>query len=114
MRPDELYIRDILEAVEAIEDIVRGLQFEQFAESRRNRSAVLHEITVIGEAAGRVSVELREQYPHVPWRYMSDTRNVIVHGYFGLEWPRIWQTVTRNIPPLKFQMQQIIANEFSG
>jgi len=114
MRPDELYVRDILEAVEAIEDIVQGVQFEQFVASRRDRSAVLHEVTIIGEAAGRISGELRERYPDVPWRDMSDTRNVIVHGYFGVEWPRIWQTVTRNVPPLKAQMQEIIVKEFSS
>ena len=112
MRLEELYLHDILEAVEAIGEIVDELNYERFVASRRDRSAVLHELMIIGESAAHISVELRARYPHVSWTEMSGARNVIVHGYFGLDWERIWQTITHNVPPLREQITAILEAEF--
>jgi hypothetical protein len=43
-------------------------------------------LTVIGEAISRLSVELRERHPEVPWRQIIAVRHRIVHAYFDLDW----------------------------
>lgn len=112
MCPEELYLRDIMDAAEAINDVVRDLDFESFVGSRRDRSSVLHELTVIGESAAHIPPSMRQRYPEVAWTEMVGSRNVIVHGYFALDWERIWQTILRNVPPLKEQIAAILLAEF--
>ncbi len=45
--------------------------------------AVLHELVIIGEAANKLSDDLKAQYPEIPWRDIVDFRNVLAHHYWG-------------------------------
>jgi uncharacterized protein with HEPN domain len=51
MRPERLYLQDILEAVDNIAFHLGKRSKEEFLGDRTARAAVLHELTVIGEAA---------------------------------------------------------------
>jgi uncharacterized protein with HEPN domain len=113
MRPEEAYLRDIVDAADSIESFLIGVDFETFALTRVLRSAVLHELMTIGEACARLPPDLRENYPDVPWREIIGFRNVIVHGYFGLKWDLVWQTTTRNVPVLRSQILAILESECS-
>jgi uncharacterized protein with HEPN domain len=57
-------------------------------------AAVLHHLTVIGEAINRFSVELRERHPEVRWRQILAVRHRIVHAYFDLDWQILWDAAT--------------------
>lgn len=57
-RSEELFLRDILEACDAIQMDTVGLSLDTFSHVRVVRSAALHELTVIGEAASKLSPEL--------------------------------------------------------
>jgi len=59
---------------------------------------VLHCLTIIGEAAGRISDEATAELPDLPWRKMKNLRNVIVHEYEGLNLPKIWEIITIQLP----------------
>ena len=73
---------------------------------------MLHELTVIGEAAARIPVTMRERFPSVPWSDIVAFRNLIVHEYFGLSWPLVWDTATREVPDLKREIVAILRSEF--
>jgi uncharacterized protein with HEPN domain len=111
MRPDRLFLSDIVEAAGAIEDHIRGRDEESLLTDRTARAAVLHELTVIGEAASRVSSETRERHPEIPWTEIVAFRNVVIHEYFGLSWPIIWVTATEEVPDLRAKVQAILASE---
>lgn len=112
MRHDLLYLRDILEATESIIVASADLTAERFATDRISRGSPLYEFIVIGEAASKLSADLRERYPAVPWRDIIGLRNVVAHGYFALQWERIWLTITDRVPVLREQIAAIIAAEF--
>ena len=76
-------------------------------------AAVLHHLTVIGEAISRLSVDLRERHPHVPWRQIIAVRHRIVHAYFDLDWQILWDAATIDIPELRRQVREILTTEFS-
>lgn len=59
MRTDALYLADILEAAGAIAEFVGGMPAQSFIASRLVRSAVLQQLTVIGEAAARLSPDFK-------------------------------------------------------
>ena len=68
---------------------------------------------MIGEAISRLSVELRERHPEVPWRQIIAVRHRIVHAYFDLDWQILWDAAIGDIPELRRQVLNILTTEFS-
>jgi uncharacterized protein with HEPN domain len=62
--------------------------------------AVIRCLTVIGEAANRVSEETTLELPEVEWSEAIGLRNVLVHDYRGIDMARIWTIVEEDLPPL--------------
>ena len=113
MRRERLYLADIISAAESLARITAVLEFEAFLASDVIQSAVLQKLTVLGEAAARISPELRSRHPHVPWADIKAFRNVIVHNYFGVDWKDVWTTATVDVPLLRAQVAEVIKAEFS-
>lgn len=112
MRPDALYLRDMIEAADSIIASTRDVTFEQFATQRSLRGTPLYEFIVIGEAASKLSADLRARHPSVPWADIIAFRNVVAHGYFALQWERVWLTIVHRVPILRAQIAAIVAAEF--
>ena len=66
MRHDASYRKDIISARRKIEAIVEGTSEAAFHQDDVLPAAILHHLTVIGEAVSRLSVEMRERHPEVP------------------------------------------------
>jgi uncharacterized protein with HEPN domain len=54
MPRDVEYLREILEAIDSIQDVLSFADFDRLMQTRYLRSAILHELTVIGEACARL------------------------------------------------------------
>lgn len=67
MRRDPAFLQDIIDAADAIAEIVGDLKLDALMGAAVPQAAVLHHLTVIGEAANRLSSELRERHSDVPW-----------------------------------------------
>ncbi len=78
-----LYFTDILESIEKIEEYVRGIDENDFFSNHEKQDAVIRRIEIIGEATKNIPIEIRQNYPNVPWRKMIGMRNIVVHEYFG-------------------------------
>ena len=111
MRRDLQFLEDINEAAAAIERFVASSSGDSFSSDEVLRSAVLHKLTVIGEAAARVTAGLRERHPEVPWSDVVGFRNIVVHAYFALEWSIVWATATEEVPELRRQIARILELE---
>ena len=112
MRPDRLYLLDIIEAADRVQVHIARQDRETFLADITRQSAVLHELTVIGEAAGRLSEALRRAYPATPWSKVVAFRNLVVHEYFGLNWEIVWNTATELVPELRRQVASVLQAEF--
>ncbi len=112
MRRDRLFLEDILAATDATAEFTQGHSVESFRENRLVRSAVLHQLTVIGEAVAHLPPELRERYPKVPWADIKGFRNIIVHHYFGIDWEEVWRSATVRVAVLRSQIAEILLIEF--
>jgi uncharacterized protein with HEPN domain len=113
MRPERLYLQDILDAADNISFHIAGRSAEHFLGDRTVRAAVLHELTVIGEAAARLSQDFRERHSEVPWMKIVAFRNLVVHEYFGLDWPIVWNTATTLVPQLRHQVAAVARGRVS-
>ena len=109
MRPDYLYLLDIVAAADSIERFLSDFDEDtSFLVDELHQSAVLQKLIVIGEAAARISPETREKHDSVPWLDIIGFRNIAVHAYFSVDWGIVWTTATRAVPTLREQIGAII------
>lgn len=78
-RQMEDYLRDILDAVAAIEQFTSGIQFEAFSQNLEKVFAVSKAIEIIGEAVKRIPDSVRSQYPDIPWRDIAGMPDKLIH-----------------------------------
>jgi uncharacterized protein with HEPN domain len=90
-----------------IEKSKLNLTLEQFEEDSLIVDATLRNLEVLGEAAGKVSIELKNAFPTIPWRQMSDLRNVVIHEYFGVDLTTIWQIIKIELPKVMKAVKNI-------
>ncbi len=84
------------------------------ADLNTNRMLVLSlvkSVEILGEAASKVSEELRNDYPDLPWREMVTMRNRLIHGYFDINLDIVWQTVITELPSLVAALESIVNPE---
>ena len=102
------YLRDILEAMEAVESFVAGMDFNAYMEDFKTRSAVVRQFEIMGEAAKMVPEAIRNDYPGVAWKNMAGMRNRLVHAYFRVDYALVWDTIKTIVPAEKFVVKRII------
>lgn len=108
IRDYRLYLDDILEAIGKIEKYTEGLNYEQFRQDDKTIDAVVMNFTIIGEAAKQIPEKIRKHYPEIPWKEMAGMRDKLVHGYFGIKYDMLWETVTERLPQLKPLIKKLL------
>lgn len=101
-------LRDILDAAEEIRSFTQGMDLSTFAADARTVKAVLADFAVIGEAARHIPPEVAVAHPEVPWRAMTDMRNVVIHAYFNVEPAILWETVQNDLPKLTAAIERML------
>lgn len=112
MRPEELYLVDILEACDAITRFINGRTRSEFLSDDYFQSAVLAKFGIIGVSVGRLSDELRHRYSDVPWQQARSFRNLIVHAYFAIDWEIVWSAAVEDVPVLRAWVTSILDAEY--
>jgi len=105
-----IYLEDILESTELIEQYILEISEEEFYASKEKQDAILHRIQIIGEAAKKVSSEYRKKWSSLPWKEIAGMRDIIVHEYFGISLGMIWKVATDDIPVIKEQIKRLLEN----
>lgn len=112
MQYEILYLQDIIEASNAIDRFLNNIDETEFMSNELVQSAVLHKLTIIGEAAARIPEDLKKHHSEVEWKTIVGFRNIVVHAYFSIKWTIVWETATKDISSLREQVLRIIQNDF--
>jgi uncharacterized protein with HEPN domain len=77
-----------------------GHERARFDASRLVQDAVIRNLQTLAESSQRLSTEIKLTEPEIPWRELSGFRNVIVHGYLGVDLRAVWLVVEQDLPAL--------------
>jgi len=102
------FLRDILDAIEKIEEFVDDMSFEEFIKDDKTVSAVIRKLEIIGEATKYLPAELRRKYPDLPWSSMAKLRDRLIHGYFVVDHEIVWNVIKKELPLLKPKLEKIL------
>lgn len=111
MPRDQDALLDVFNAASEAVALVGSMTREQFLADRRTQLAVLHLITIIGEATRRTQSSFRAQHPQLPWPQMLGMRNRLVHEYDDIDLRLVWDVVRDDLPSLLRQIQPLIPRQ---
>ena len=109
----KMRVQDILEAISKIQRYTTGMDYAAFRMDEKTVDAVIRNFQIIGEAARHIPADLESRWSHIPWSDMRDMRNVVIHEYFGVSREILWQTMTKDLPPLLPLLTQVLAESQS-
>ena len=111
MPDDAATVLDIVLACRRIGRFIADSDQSSFLDDEREQWAVVSQLTLIGEAAKRLSEEFRNQHPSIPWPQVMGMRNRLVHQYDKIDWPLVWMTACRDIPKLLESLEPFVAED---
>ncbi|MBV7334488.1 DUF86 domain-containing protein [Chloroflexi bacterium TSY] len=66
---------------------------------------------VMGEAAKRLSTDLRTQHSHIPWASVAGMRDRLIHAYERVSLDIIWDTAVNAVPELLTQVAPLLPDK---
>ena len=110
MKDDRLYLHHMLERCQRVARFI-GAGREAFLASEELQDAVIRNIEVIGEAAKRVSPELRGRLATLDWKSICGMRDVLIHDYIGVDLDEVWNVALSRLPELEAVLERFLADE---
>lgn len=107
-RDYKLFLKDIIDAMDAIERFIEGMELDDLIKDDKTSSAVMRKFEILGEAARNIPDWMREKYPQIPWKRMAGMRDRLIHGYFGIDYKLVWDAIKIEIPKVKPEFQKIL------
>lgn len=108
-RDDRTLLRDMLDYAEMALAAARGKQRSDLDEDFVLRGALERFVEVIGEAAGKVSLETQAQCPGIPWPDVTGMRHKLIHGYASVDRDILWAVVQEDLPGLISDLRAALA-----
>ena len=105
---------DMLFAARKILQFVKNLTEDDFLANTMVQSAVLHQMTIVGEAAKRLAPDFRAANTDINWLAMAGLRNRIVHDYDHISIDKVWDIVRTEVPQLVRALEAIVPPEPDG
>jgi len=108
-RDTRQYLEDVVDAIERIRLYVQGMDEAEFAADIKTQDAVLRNLGVIGEAVGRLPDTVDASAPEVDWRKIRALRNILVHEYFGVSLPIVWDVIQNKLVFVEAACRRLLA-----
>ncbi|MBN8443824.1 MAG: DUF86 domain-containing protein [Thauera sp.] len=111
VREWRLYLGDMIDFGEKVIGYTQGMNLETFVGSDLHFDATVRNLELIGEAATRIPLAVRDANPEIPWRMIIAARNRLIHGYLGIDNDTLWSMVKDDVPALLPKLRAMLAAE---
>jgi uncharacterized protein with HEPN domain len=117
VRDDRPYLEYIQESIEYVQESIERIESyldpaeapigrREMLNDPRTEDAVLRRLETLSDAAGHLSDGLKLRHPEIPWREVTNFRNVLAHGYVDVNEERVWTIISTRLAPLKLVVEQ--------
>ena len=108
MQRDILLLTEMIDAAEQAQELTRGVSVGDLEADRQRRDALLWNFTVLGEAAGQLSDDVKTRFPGVMWQQPVRLRNRIVHGYWSLDLEILHTAAREQLPAFAADLRHVL------
>lgn len=105
---------DMLRFARRVRQVAERVGEEAFRDDWTAQGALLHYLTVLGEAARRTSEAFRIEHPDIDWPGIVGLRNRIVHEYDDYDMDIVWRVASVELPMLIERLEGIVPQEPDG
>lgn len=108
-REPRAYLHDVREAASLIAQFTDGLDFDAYAADAMVRAAVERQFEIIGEALGQLAKVDPEAAGRISeYRRIIAFRNILVHGYAGVDDMLVWDMVSTRLADLRRDVDRLL------
>jgi len=104
-------LQKILEVIEETEVIIKDISTEEFLEKPLYKMAMTMSILRVGELVKNLTLDFRNEHNHVKWKAIAGFKDVIAHKYEIVDMNEVYDTVKKDFPELKLQIEKILADD---
>ena len=84
------------------------MDYADFEADEKTNFAAVRAPEIVGEATKKIPSEVRREYSDLPWKEMAGMRDKLSHDYFGGNLRRVFETIRRDLPPLRASIRKIV------
>lgn len=102
------HVQDILDAIALIQEHTSKLTHKEFFDAKNVpvQNLAMRQLAIIGEATKKLSKDIYDAHPDIPWHEIAGMRNRLIHEYDDVDLTIVWQTITESLPQLKKALAQ--------
>ncbi len=110
MKEDKTYLEHILDAITKVEQYTADGR-DAFMADDKTQDAVVRNLEIIGEATKRLSDDLRNLHPDIPWKQAAGLRDVLSHDYMSIDLTIVWNVIDSRLPALREAVRELLASD---
>ena len=110
-RREKIALQKICSEIDLVLKFIGDKKLEEFLADELLKHAVGMSAINIGELTKHLSAELRQNYPEISWKKAAGFRDVVAHKYETLNMTDVYNTITKDFPELKTQIEKILETE---
>jgi uncharacterized protein with HEPN domain len=108
MQRDTASLFDILDSARLILGYVQGRTCDDLLQDVGLQDQVARRFEIIGEAAGRLTNEMRDRLDDIPWRSLVGLRNVLIHEYGEVDYAKLWDIIQGDLQRLIIEIEPLV------
>ena len=103
------YLNDIITEIDLIFDFCKEIKnASEYQNDKKTVRATIRSLEIIGEVVKKLPKEITDNYPEIPWKSIAAMRDILIHEYFGVNMNLVWNTIQKELLPLRNAAQKII------
>jgi len=107
---DMTRIRHMLDSSMDALSFIKNKQRNDLDQDRMLVLSLVKCIEIIGEAASKISDDLKSKYPAIPWKDIIGMRNRLIHTYFDIDYDIVWKTVKYELLNLVDELKKLLSS----